>query len=61
MSLVLSGQAINAEKQDLSKDAKSNLTKLAAWINERNIPFLTTPDPSIAGRILQSGRREELE
>src|SRR5258707_15721493 len=42
MSLVLSGQAINAEKQDLSKDAKSNLTKLAAWINERNVPFLVT-------------------
>jgi uncharacterized membrane protein YkgB len=42
MSLVLSGQAINAEKQDLSKDAKSNLTKLAAWINERNITFLIT-------------------
>src|SRR6266852_2832097 len=42
MSLVLSGQAINAEKQDLSKDAKSNLTKLAAWINKRNIPFLIT-------------------
>src|SRR5258708_36606648 len=42
MSLVLSGQAINADKQDLSKDAKSNLTKLAAWINERNIPFLIT-------------------
>src|ERR1700739_1560812 len=42
MSLVLTGQAINAEKQDLSKDAKSNLTKLAAWINERNIPFLIT-------------------
>jgi uncharacterized membrane protein YkgB len=42
MSLVLSGQAINAEKQGLSKDAKSNLTKLAAWINERNIPFLIT-------------------
>jgi len=40
MSLVLSGQAIDAEKQDLSKDAKSNLTKLAAWINDRNIPFL---------------------
>ncbi len=40
MSLVLSGQAINADKQDLSKDAKSNLTKLAAWINDRNIPFL---------------------
>jgi hypothetical protein len=42
MSLVLSGQAINAGKQDLSKDAKSNLTKLAAWINDRNIPFLIT-------------------
>src|ERR1700739_2783803 len=42
MSLVLTGQAINAEKQDLSKDAKSNLTKVAAWINERNIPFLIT-------------------
>src|SRR6267378_5813554 len=42
MSLVLSGQAINAEKQDLSKDVKSNLTKLAAWINERNISFLIT-------------------
>src|SRR5258708_33502982 len=42
MSLVLSGQAIKAEKQDLSKDAKSNLTKLAAWINDRNIPFLIT-------------------
>src|SRR5258708_10553091 len=42
MSLVLSGQAINAEKQDISKDAKSNLIKLAAWINERNIPFLIT-------------------
>ena len=42
MSLVLSGQAINAEKQNLSKDAKSNLTKLAAWINQRNIPFLIT-------------------
>src|SRR6266436_10375484 len=42
MSLVLSGQAINAENQDLSKDAKSTLTKFAAWINERNIPFLIT-------------------
>src|SRR5438132_3674211 len=42
MSLVLSGQAINAENQDLSKDAKSTLTKLAAWINELNIPFLIT-------------------
>jgi uncharacterized membrane protein YkgB len=42
MSLILTGQAINAEKQDLSKDAKSTLTKLAAWINERNISFLIT-------------------
>jgi uncharacterized membrane protein YkgB len=42
MSLVPSGQAINAEKQDLSKDAKSKLTKLAAWISDRNIPFLIT-------------------
>ena len=42
MSLVPSAQAINAEKQDLSKDAKSNFTKLAAWINDRNIPFLIT-------------------
>jgi uncharacterized membrane protein YkgB len=42
MSLIPSGQAIDAEKQDLSKDAKSNLTKLAAWIDDRNIPFLIT-------------------
>src|SRR5260370_18363017 len=42
MRLVLSGQVVNAEKQELSKDAKSNLTKLAAWINDRNIPFLIT-------------------
>jgi uncharacterized membrane protein YkgB len=44
----MSGQAINAKKQDmvssadLSKKAKSNLTKLAAWISDRNIPFLIT-------------------
>jgi hypothetical protein len=24
------------------KDAKSNLTKLAAWISDRNLPFLIT-------------------
>jgi uncharacterized membrane protein YkgB len=48
MSRVLSGQAISAEKQDLvssadlSRNAKSNLTKLAAWTNDRNIPFLIT-------------------
>jgi uncharacterized membrane protein YkgB len=33
---------MNAENQDLSRDAKSNLTKLAAWINDRNVPFLFT-------------------
>ena len=48
MSEVLSGQAIDAEKQDvvssadLSAKAKSKLTKLAAWINDRNLPFLIT-------------------
>ena len=37
-----------AEKQDLfssvdiSRNAKSHLTKLAAWTNDRNIPFLIT-------------------
>ncbi|HEY3988435.1 MAG TPA: DUF417 family protein [Acidobacteriaceae bacterium] len=48
MSQILSGQATNAEKEDrvfsadLSTKAKSNLTKLAAWINDHNIPFLVT-------------------
>jgi uncharacterized membrane protein YkgB len=48
MSRVLTGQAINAEKQDLvwsadlSRKAKTTLTKLAAWVNDRNIPFLIT-------------------
>jgi len=48
MSRVLSGQAISVEKQepasssDLSKKAKSRLTKLAAWTNDCNIPFLVT-------------------
>ena len=30
------------QNPDLSKDAKSTLTKLAAWINDRNVPFLIT-------------------
>jgi uncharacterized membrane protein YkgB len=45
----LSGQAIHAENRlDKSEArigqalAKSSLTKLAAWINDRNIPFLIT-------------------
>jgi uncharacterized membrane protein YkgB len=46
MSPVLSGQGTNAANQDLvlpaesSNKAKSSLTKLAAWISDRNIPFL---------------------
>jgi uncharacterized membrane protein YkgB len=42
MSLVQSGQAISVEKQNLSKEAKSYLTKLAAGVSDRNIPFLIT-------------------
>jgi reactive chlorine resistance protein C len=46
MNQVLSEQ-MNAEKQDLvsadlSTEAKGNLTKLAAWTTDRNIPFLIT-------------------
>ena len=33
---------IKPQNPDLSKDAKSTLTKLAAWINDRNVPFLIT-------------------
>lgn len=39
-------ESISAEKQDIAsssvslRNAKSKLTKLAAWINDRNIPFL---------------------
>jgi len=46
MSRALSGQAINAEKQDLvssdnlSQQAKSILTKVAAWVSDHNLPFL---------------------
>ena len=48
MSQIPSDQPISAGKQDLGssaklfKNAKSNLTKIAAWINDRNIPFLVT-------------------
>jgi len=43
-----SGQAMNAKEPDLvssadlSREAKTSLTKLAAWITNRNIPFLIT-------------------
>ena len=46
MSQVVSTQATNVEKEvivfssDLSTKAKSNLTKLAAWIITRNIAFM---------------------
>jgi uncharacterized membrane protein YkgB len=46
MNQALSEQATNAEKKDmvfsadLSIQARSTLTKAAAWINDRNIPFL---------------------
>jgi uncharacterized membrane protein YkgB len=46
MSQIPSNQAISIEKPDLIssadlfKNAKSNLTKIAAWISDRNIPFL---------------------
>src|SRR5215468_8557701 len=48
MDQVTSEQAINTGRQDLdssvdlSEKAGSNLTKLAAWISDRNIPFLIT-------------------
>lgn len=48
MSQILSGRAMNAEKQDLvssadlSSRAKGNLAKLAAWISDRNVSFLIT-------------------
>ncbi|RZU40809.1 DUF417 family protein [Edaphobacter modestus] len=54
MSRFVSGQAINAEKPnlvysaDLSEKAKSNLAKLAAWVNDRNIAFLITSIGMIA-------------
>jgi len=48
MSRVPSGQTISSEKPDLRsstdlfRNAKSNLTKVAAWISDRNIPFLVS-------------------
>jgi uncharacterized membrane protein YkgB len=48
MSDISSVQATHPEKHnlvasaDLSKQTKSNLTRLAAWISDRNLPFLIT-------------------
>ena len=57
MEQIPSRQAPNAEREDrvfsadLSINAKSRLTKLAAWISDRNIPFLII---SIAMRIAEN-------
>ena len=42
ISMVTSEKAIRMEKLELSKEAKSNLTKLSAWITARDVPFLIT-------------------
>src|ERR1700743_1052802 len=48
MSNIPSVRTINTEKQNpvssanFSEQPKSNLTRLAAWINDRNLPFLVT-------------------
>ena len=48
MNRVQAGQTTSAEKEDMlfsaghSTKAKGNLTKLTAWISDRNVPFLVT-------------------
>src|ERR1700761_6931707 len=47
MNRVSSGEPMNAENQDLvfagsSMEARSLLTRVAAWVSDRNIPFLIT-------------------
>jgi len=42
MSLAWSGKAMKVGKEDLSQDAQSRLTKVAAWISERDLPFLVS-------------------
>jgi len=37
-----SGKQVLVSSRDLSSNAKSKLTQLAAWISEQNIPFLVT-------------------
>ena len=48
MNHVTPEQAINVEKLELSQKAKSNLTKLAKWIEDRGVPFLITSIGMIA-------------
>src|ERR1700722_8419852 len=54
MSLVSSRQTMGAEPLKLSRDAKSILTKLAAWITDRNVPFVFTSLGTI-GMLLWAG------
>jgi uncharacterized membrane protein YkgB len=48
MNRVQAGQTTSEEKEDMlfsaghSTKAKGNLTKLTAWISDRNVPFLVT-------------------
>src|SRR5262249_42347711 len=42
MSLRTSGEALSVDRLEFSTGAKSSLTRLAAWINDRNLPFLVT-------------------
>jgi reactive chlorine resistance protein C len=46
VSQVLSGQAMNTENRPAARightEAKTNLTKFATWISDRDIPFLIT-------------------
>jgi uncharacterized membrane protein YkgB len=42
MSLAQSQQAMNAQKPNLPSEAKSTLTKVAAWVSNHNVPFLVS-------------------
>lgn len=42
MSPISSGQTISAENQYLLREAKSSLTRIAAWVDDCNVPFLIT-------------------
>jgi uncharacterized membrane protein YkgB len=42
MNVIISEKVVNTEKLEFSREAKSKLTKLAAWITAREVPFLIT-------------------
>lgn len=42
MSLPTSGEALSVNKLEFSPAGKTGLTRLAAWIDDRNLPFLAT-------------------